>query len=100
MRFSVRRYGVESVAELPSASDVGCRFTLLDATTELSRPISQMGIYPAVDPLTSTSRILEPGIVGAEHFRVANEVKGTYPLTIRRTPLVASVNARVLASYV
>ncbi|MFT7025751.1 MAG: F-type H+-transporting ATPase subunit beta, partial [Rhodococcus sp. (in: high G+C Gram-positive bacteria)] len=47
----------------------------LDATTELSRPISQMGIYPAVDPLSSTSRILEPGIVGAEHFRVANEVK-------------------------
>ena len=50
-------------------------FAHLDATTELSRPISQMGIYPAVDPLTSTSRILEPGIVGAEHFRVANEVK-------------------------
>ncbi|MGA9871902.1 MAG: F0F1 ATP synthase subunit beta [Rhodococcus sp. (in: high G+C Gram-positive bacteria)] len=50
-------------------------FAHLDATTELSRPISQMGIYPAVDPLSSTSRILEPGIVGAEHFRVANEVK-------------------------
>ncbi|MCW4355186.1 F0F1 ATP synthase subunit beta [Hoyosella sp. YIM 151337] len=50
-------------------------FAHLDATTELSRPISQMGIYPAVDPLTSTSRILEPTIVGAEHFRVANEVK-------------------------
>ncbi|MFD4369596.1 F0F1 ATP synthase subunit beta [Rhodococcus sp. NPDC058521] len=50
-------------------------FAHLDATTELSRPISQMGIYPAVDPLTSTSRILEPGIVGEEHFRVANEVK-------------------------
>ncbi len=50
-------------------------FAHLDATTELSRPISQMGIYPAVDPLTSTSRILEPGIVGADHFRVANEVK-------------------------
>ncbi|NLU84467.1 F0F1 ATP synthase subunit beta [Rhodococcus sp. HNM0569] len=50
-------------------------FAHLDATTELSRPISQMGIYPAVDPLTSTSRILEPGIVGDEHFRVANEVK-------------------------
>ncbi|MDI9918133.1 F0F1 ATP synthase subunit beta [Rhodococcus sp. SRB_17] len=50
-------------------------FAHLDATTELSRPISQMGIYPAVDPLSSTSRILEPSIVGAEHFRVANEVK-------------------------
>jgi F-type H+-transporting ATPase subunit beta len=50
-------------------------FAHLDATTELSRPISQKGIYPAVDPLTSTSRILEASIVGAEHFRVANEVK-------------------------
>ncbi len=50
-------------------------FAHLDATTELSRPISQKGIYPAVDPLTSTSRILDPQYVGAEHFRVANEVK-------------------------
>ncbi len=50
-------------------------FAHLDATTELSRPISQLGIYPAVDPLTSTSRILEASIVGEEHFRVANEVK-------------------------
>ncbi|WP_405489776.1 F0F1 ATP synthase subunit beta [Nocardia sp. NBC_00511] len=50
-------------------------FAHLDATTELSRPISQKGIYPAVDPLTSTSRILEASIVGERHFRVANEVK-------------------------
>ncbi|MBA4025775.1 MULTISPECIES: F0F1 ATP synthase subunit beta [Mycobacteriales] len=50
-------------------------FAHLDATTELSRPISQLGIYPAVDPLTSTSRILEASIVGDNHFRVANEVK-------------------------
>ncbi|RJO72356.1 F0F1 ATP synthase subunit beta [Nocardia panacis] len=50
-------------------------FAHLDATTELSRPISQKGIYPAVDPLTSTSRILEASIVGARHFAVANEVK-------------------------
>jgi F-type H+/Na+-transporting ATPase subunit beta len=50
-------------------------FAHLDATTELSRPISQKGIYPAVDPLTSTSRILEASIVGDRHFRVANEVK-------------------------
>ena len=50
-------------------------FAHLDATTELSRPISQKGIYPAVDPLTSTSRILDPQFVGDEHFRVANEVK-------------------------
>ncbi|MEC3954703.1 F0F1 ATP synthase subunit beta [Nocardia sp. CDC153] len=50
-------------------------FAHLDATTELSRPISQKGIYPAVDPLSSTSRILEASIVGERHFRVANEVK-------------------------
>ncbi|GGP46100.1 F0F1 ATP synthase subunit beta [Saccharothrix coeruleofusca] len=50
-------------------------FAHLDATTELSRPISQKGIYPAVDPLASSSRILEPSIVGEEHYRVAQEVK-------------------------
>ena len=50
-------------------------FAHLDATTELSRPISQKGIYPAVDPLSSSSRILEPSIVGEEHYRVAQEVK-------------------------
>jgi F-type H+-transporting ATPase subunit beta len=50
-------------------------FAHLDATTELSRPISQKGIYPAVDPLTSTSRILDPQYIGDDHFRVANEVK-------------------------
>ncbi|GAA1346497.1 F0F1 ATP synthase subunit beta [Saccharothrix algeriensis] len=50
-------------------------FAHLDATTELSRPISQKGIYPAVDPLSSSSRILEPTIVGDEHYRVAQEVK-------------------------
>ncbi|WP_182348095.1 F0F1 ATP synthase subunit beta [Tomitella gaofuii] len=49
-------------------------FAHLDATTELSRAITQKGIYPAVDPLTSTSRILEPAIVGDEHYRVAQEV--------------------------
>jgi len=50
-------------------------FAHLDATTELSRPISQKGIYPAVNPLTSTSRILDPQYIGDEHARVANEVK-------------------------
>ena len=50
-------------------------FAHLDATTELSRPISQMGIYPAVDPLTSSSTILDPSVVGEEHYRVAQEVK-------------------------
>ena len=50
-------------------------FSHLDATTVLSRKISELGIYPAVDPLDSTSRILEPGIVGEEHYAVAKKVK-------------------------
>ncbi len=50
-------------------------FSHLDATTVLSRQISDMGIYPAVDPLDSTSRILEPGVVGEEHYGVAKRVK-------------------------
>ncbi|GAB2911382.1 F0F1 ATP synthase subunit beta [Rhodococcus aerolatus] len=49
-------------------------FAHLDATTELSRAITQKGIYPAVDPLTSTSRILDPAVVGDDHYRVAQEV--------------------------
>ncbi len=50
-------------------------FTHLDATTVLSRKISEQGIYPAVDPLNSTSRILEPEIVGEEHYQVARKVQ-------------------------
>jgi len=50
-------------------------FAHLDATTVLSRSIVELGIYPAVDPLESTSRILDPRIVGEEHYRVAGEVK-------------------------
>lgn len=50
-------------------------FTHLDATTVLSRKITELGIYPAVDPLESTSRILDPHIVGAEHYDVAQRVK-------------------------
>ena len=50
-------------------------FTHLDATTVLSRKIVEQGIYPAVDPLTSTSRILEPDIVGEEHYRIARRVQ-------------------------
>ena len=50
-------------------------FSHLDATTELSRKIASLGIYPAVDPLTSTSRILDPHIVGQEHYDVAQRVK-------------------------
>ena len=50
-------------------------FAHLDATTVLSRSIASLGIYPAVDPLESTSRILSPEIVGEEHYRVAREVQ-------------------------
>ncbi|MFC2586445.1 MAG: F0F1 ATP synthase subunit beta, partial [Corynebacterium matruchotii] len=49
-------------------------FAHLDATTELDRGIASKGIYPAVNPLTSTSRILEPGIVGERHYEVAQRV--------------------------
>ena len=50
-------------------------FAHLDATTVLSRSIAELGIYPAVDPLESTSRILDPAIVGEEHYAVAREVQ-------------------------
>jgi F-type H+/Na+-transporting ATPase subunit beta len=52
-------------------------FAHLDATTVLSRAISELGIYPAVDPLDSTSRILDPQVVGEEHYQVARDVQGT-----------------------
>ena len=50
-------------------------FAHLDATTVLSRQIASLGIYPAVDPLDSTSRILEPEIVGNEHYKVARDTQ-------------------------
>jgi F-type H+-transporting ATPase subunit beta len=50
-------------------------FAHLDATTNLSRQIAELGIYPAVDPLASSSRILDPRIIGEEHYRVARQVK-------------------------
>ena len=50
-------------------------FSHLDATTVLSRQIAEIGLYPAVDPLDSTSRILDPRIVGEEHYRVARDVQ-------------------------
>jgi len=50
-------------------------FTHLDATTVLSRQIAELGIYPAVDPLDSSSRILEPGAIGEEHYGVARDVQ-------------------------
>ncbi|MEW6777839.1 MAG: F0F1 ATP synthase subunit beta [Bdellovibrionota bacterium] len=52
-------------------------FAHLDATTVLSRQIAELGIYPAVDPLDSTSRILDPQVVGEEHYRVARAVQQT-----------------------
>jgi F-type H+/Na+-transporting ATPase subunit beta len=52
-------------------------FSHLDATTVLSRSIAELGIYPAVDPLDSTSRILDPAVVGEEHYRVARDVQST-----------------------
>ena len=56
---------------------VATTFTHLDATTVLSRAISEMGIYPAVDPLASTSRLLEPRFIGDEHYGVARGVQET-----------------------
>jgi F-type H+-transporting ATPase subunit beta len=56
---------------------VATTFAHLDATTALSRPISELGIYPAVDPLASSSRILDPAIVGDEHYAVARGVQET-----------------------
>src|SRR6478735_3429674 len=52
-------------------------FAHLDATTVLSRQIAELGIYPAVDPLDSTSRILDPNVVGKEHYEVARSVQET-----------------------
>jgi F-type H+-transporting ATPase subunit beta len=51
-------------------------FAHLDATTVLSRQIAELGIYPAVDPLDSTSRILSPEVLGQEHYAVARKVQG------------------------
>jgi F0F1-type ATP synthase beta subunit len=50
-------------------------FAHLDATTNLSRQIAELGIYPAVDPLASSSRILDPRVIGDEHYNVARSVK-------------------------
>jgi F0F1-type ATP synthase beta subunit len=50
-------------------------FAHLDATTNLSRQIAELGIYPAVDPLASSSRILDPRVLGEEHYNVARSVK-------------------------
>ncbi len=51
-------------------------FAHLDATTVLSRAISELGIYPAVDPLDSTSRLMDPAVIGEEHYNVARDIQG------------------------
>lgn len=62
-------------ADDPTDPAPATTFAHLDATTYLSRAIVELGIYPAIDPLVSTSRILEPAIVGYEHYSVAREVQ-------------------------
>lgn len=66
-------------------------FAHLDATTVLSRAIAELGIYPAVDPLDSTSRIMDPNIIGAEHYNVARGVQKIlqvmYYLRLNRAPI-------------
>lgn len=63
-------------ADDPTDPAPATTFAHLDATTYLSRPISELGIYPAVDPLESSSRILDPKVIGEEHYQVAREVQG------------------------
>src|ERR1700677_3316251 len=80
---STRKGSITSVQAVYVPADdytdpaVATTFGHLDATTALSRQISELGIYPAVDPLASSSRILDPQIVGAEHYRVARGVQET-----------------------
>ncbi len=64
-------------------------FAHLDATTELSRAIVEKGIYPAVDPLTSTSSMLDPAVVGEEHMRVANGVQQLLQRAKELTDIIA-----------
>ena len=59
-------------------------FAHLDATTVLSRGIAELGIYPAVDPLDSTSRILDPNIVGEEHYSVARSIQKTLQVNSKK----------------
>lgn len=78
---STRRGSITSVQAIYVPADdltdpaPATAFAHLDATTVLSRKIFELGIYPSVDPLDSTSRLLEPGIVGEKHYRTAQEVK-------------------------
>ncbi|MBV8074166.1 MAG: F0F1 ATP synthase subunit beta [Candidatus Eremiobacteraeota bacterium] len=80
---STRKGSITSVQAVYVPADdytdpaVATTFAHLDATTALSRPISELGIYPAVDPLASSSRILDPQIVGEDHYHVARGVQET-----------------------
>jgi flagellar biosynthesis/type III secretory pathway ATPase len=69
-------------------------FAHLDATTVLSRKIAELGIYPAVDPLDSTSRILNPEVLGAKHYKCAQDVKEIdfSPYQRRPTTVVQNVS--------
>jgi F-type H+/Na+-transporting ATPase subunit beta len=79
---STRRGSITSVQAIYVPADdltdpaPATSFAHLDATTVLSRAISELGIYPAVDPLDSTSRLLDPMVIGQEHYAVARDVQG------------------------
>jgi F-type H+-transporting ATPase subunit beta len=80
---STRKGSITSVQAVYVPADdytdpaVATTFGHLDATTALSRSISELGIYPAVDPLSSSSRILDPQVIGQEHYAVATAVQET-----------------------
>merc|ERR1712025_632687 len=60
---------------------MGTTFAHLDATTVLSRQVAERGIYPAVDPLDSTSRIMDPNVIGAHHYNIARESRSCSRIT-------------------
>ena len=70
-----RRNPLAGIASCETDPAPATTFSHLDATTVLSRKIAELGIYPAVDPLESTSRILDPNVVGKEHYEIAQRVK-------------------------
>jgi F-type H+-transporting ATPase subunit beta len=70
-------------------------FAHLDATTVLSRQLAELGIYPAVDPLDSTSRILDPHILGEEHYTVARTVQ----TTLQRYKDLQDIIAKILLRF-
>ena len=71
-------------------------FSHLDATTVLSRQIAELGIYPAVDPLDSTSRILDPRVVGDEHYRVARSVQKILQTYKSLQDIIAILGSKIL----